>query len=172
MELIPSTVPLMFNPWPLNIYQLLNSLCTIIPSSISQIYHFDHSSQFQVKCTIGTDVLVFTLQVEMRPGCSTVSSTRQSQSTYCSVPMVQEQDRLPVKSHSDNGDKQEAGHMAAAAFWALGSPSCLYGSLKKKKKLQLTIQKGAFMSNFPWIFGSMTWVWLRKCICLNLSEFS
>lgn len=55
MELSPSAVALTFNPWPLNIYQLLKWLCTIIPSSVSQIHHSDHSGQLQVTCTVLTN---------------------------------------------------------------------------------------------------------------------
>lgn len=60
MELSPSTVALTFSLWPLNIYQLLNWLCTIIPSSISQIHHVDHSSQFQVRGAVPIDAVIFT----------------------------------------------------------------------------------------------------------------
>lgn len=78
MELSPSTVALTFNPWPSNIYQLLNWLCTIIPSSISQIHHFNHSSQFQVRYTIPADVVPFSLRLEIKPCCFTMSSVRKS----------------------------------------------------------------------------------------------
>lgn len=79
MELSPSSVALTFNLWPLNIYQLLNWLCTIIPSSISQIHHFDLSSQFQVTCTIPTDAVILSQKLELKPCCSTMSSVRKSQ---------------------------------------------------------------------------------------------
>lgn len=79
MEPSPSSVALTFNLWPLNIYQLLNWLCTIIPSSISQIHHFDLSSQFQVTCTIPTDAVIPSQKLGIKPCCSTMSSVRKSQ---------------------------------------------------------------------------------------------
>lgn len=68
MELSPSAVALTFNPWPSNIYQLLKWLCTIIPSSISQIHHSDHSGQLQVYA-----LFWLMLELDMESCCSTAA---------------------------------------------------------------------------------------------------
>lgn len=145
IELSPSAVALTFNLWPLNIYQLLKWLCTIIPSSISQIHHSDHFGQFQVKCTVLTNAGTG------QKSCSTRSSMRQSWKHWLAV-HVPWNKGLAVKTTW--GDCITGNLYEFTALGALDSPLSLVGILRIWA-ISMQEWKGASVTTF-FLFGRYT----------------
>lgn len=129
MELSPSTVALTFNPWPSNIYPLLNWLCTIIPSSVSQIHHFDHSSQFQVRYTIPSDVIIFTLKLEIKPCCSPMSCQEKLEALVTRSYLWEEEDGLLARVTRVRAASRRQAKRLQAALQAR-SPGRLVGRFR------------------------------------------